>query len=63
MDNKSVSNGLSLTAWIFMLCIAWFGYGNGWWPVAFPVVFTVLIGLSVLATIALIIIAFVAERS
>ena len=60
-EKNSVSSGLGIVAWAFMLCIAWFGYGNGWWPIAFPIVFTIIIGLSLLAAIALIIIAVVTE--
>lgn len=33
-----------VVSWAFWLCIAWFGCFNNWWPIVFPIVFTVIIG-------------------
>ena len=45
-----------IASWAFLLCIAWFGCFNNWWPIAFPIVFTVIIGtLYAIALIASII--------
>lgn len=41
-----------IITWAFLLCVAWFGHFNNWWPIAFPITFTIII--SVLCAIALI---------
>lgn len=41
-----------IATWAFLLCLAWFGHFNNWWPAAFPITFTIIV--SVLYGIALI---------
>jgi hypothetical protein len=36
-------SGIAL--WAFLLCLAWFGHFNNWWPAAFPITFTIIIGV------------------
>lgn len=49
--NTKTFSGLIL--WAFLLCIAWFGHFNNWWPAAFAITFTIII--ASVYTIALII--------
>lgn len=46
-----------IAMWAFLLCVAWFGHFNNWWPAAFPIVFTAIIcvcyGIAFIAVIVL----------
>lgn len=54
MEQNNIKLRVSgIVLWAFLLCLAWFGHFNNWWPVAFPITFTVII--SVLYGIAFIV--------
>lgn len=56
----SFSNILS---WAFLLCIAWFGHFNNWWPIAFPLTFTIIVSvLFIIALIACIVVFIIQLR-
>ena len=58
-ENFSLPSG-GMAMWAFLLCLAWFGHFNNWWPVAFPITFTIIIsvcyGIAFIAGIVLFII-------
>lgn len=57
MKNKIESKGVfsGILMWAFLLCVAWFGHFNNWWPAAFPITFTVIVcalyGIALIAAI------------
>lgn len=53
-----------MVMWAFLLCIAWFGHFNNWWPVAFPITFTAIIaGIYAILLIITIVSIIVAIKS
>lgn len=58
IDTKNL---LSMALWAFLLCIAWFGHFNNWWPAAFAITFTAIVGslyaLHLIITIVSIVVA------
>ena len=48
---KNINWPSGYLVWAFILCVAWFGYYNAWWPIAFPIVFTAIIGVAMLVVL------------
>lgn len=59
MKDKKLNLSISgIGLWAFLLCVAWFGHFNNWWPAAFPITFTIIVSVFYgIAFIAAIVVA------